>query len=132
MRAINSAQADYNGLNRAYADALATLVDTCPPDLPVPFLSADLDDGGAGMVTKSGYDITLANSVTPLGVAGPADVCTNATMTGYFATADPETAGTTGNRSFATDTGMAVWQDTSGTTLVQPFAAGGTVSALGR
>ena len=132
MRAINSGQADYNGLNRAYAPDLTTLADTCA-DLPVPFISADLDPGAAGgAVTKSGFDVLLGPSVDPASVAGPADVCTNATQTGYFATADPETLGTTGNRAFATDTGMAVWQDTSGTTLAQPFVAGGTISALGR
>jgi type IV pilus assembly protein PilA len=132
MRAINSAQADFNGLNRGYADDTGQLATPCPPELPVPFLSADLDDT-AGPVTKSGFDVVLANSADPVGVAGPNDVCGLGTMTGYYATATPETIGTTGNRAFATDTNMAVWQNINGVPPTQPFAAAPPdITALGR
>ncbi len=129
LRAINSGQADYNGLNRGYADSLENLSALCPPAISVPFISADLDVNG---VVKSGYIVTLLPSVTPAGAAGPPDACTAPTTTGYYATALPETPGTSGNRGFATDTAMALWQDTTGTAPPQPFAAAGTISPLGR
>ena len=64
LRAINSAQADYNGLNRGYADALENLSATCAPAVTIPFISADLD---ANDVVKSGYIINLATSGDPGG-----------------------------------------------------------------
>jgi type IV pilus assembly protein PilA len=132
LRAINSAQADYNGLNRGYADTLVNLATACPPAVTIPFISSDLD---VNDVVKSGYVINLGASVDPAGVAGVDDVCTNATTTAYYATALAETVGTTGNRNFATDTGMSLWQDIGGVqdqAPVQPFTASATVMALGR
>ncbi|MGQ0733432.1 MAG: prepilin-type N-terminal cleavage/methylation domain-containing protein, partial [Acidobacteriota bacterium] len=110
LRAINSAQADYNGLNRGYANDLANLAQTCA-GLTIPFISADLDANG---VVKSGYEVNLVDSVDPAAAVGPDDVCGNASATGYYATAEAESLGTSGNRGFATDTAMALWQDTSG------------------
>jgi prepilin-type N-terminal cleavage/methylation domain-containing protein len=132
LRAINSAQADFNGLNRGYAVDLPHLAAVCAPAITIPFISSDL--AGAVTVTKSGYDVTLGASVTPAAVAGPPDACTTPTQTAYYATAVPETLNTTGNRAFATDTAMALWQDMDGSAgaPVQPFAAAGTISALGR
>jgi type IV pilus assembly protein PilA len=127
MRAINSAQADYNGLNRGYSETLANFA-ACPPVLPVAFISADLDADG---LLKSGYNIDL----DPIGAgAGPNDVCGNDTAGGFYAFATPETIGTSGNRGFATDTNMAVWQDTSGAAPGPPpfVAAPPDVVALGR
>ena len=129
LRAINSAQADYNGLNRGYADSLENLAATCAPAVTVPFISADLN---ATDVVKSGYIINLATSVDPAGAPGPNDACGTATSTGYYATATAETVGTSGNRGFATDTAMALWQDIEGTVPAQPFTATATVYALGR
>jgi type IV pilus assembly protein PilA len=134
LRAINSAQADYNGLNRGYADSLENLATACPPAVPIAFISADLN---ATDVVKSGYVINLGNSVDPPADPSSLDVCGVATTTGYYATALAETVGTSGNRNFATDTGMSLWQDISGTqdlAPIQPFAdnASTTVMALGR
>ncbi len=131
MRAINSAQADYNGLNRGYADSLTSLGTTCAT-LPISFISADLLPSGGTVVTKSGFNVELLASVTPAAVDGPVDVCGNTSKTGYYAKAEPETVGSTGNRAFATDHAMAIWQDTAGTAPVQPFTMGGTISTLGR
>lgn len=130
LRAINSAQADYNALNRGYADDLANLATACPPALPIPFLSADLD---ANAVVKSGYEFNLAASAGS-GASPNQDVCTNAMVTGFYATAEPEAVGTTGNRGFATDTTMSIWQNTDGTGTppAEPFVAGGTTQPLGR
>jgi type IV pilus assembly protein PilA len=131
LRAINSAQADYNGLNRGYAGTLEILSDTCDA-VTVPFISADLNETD---VVKSGYVIAVTDSTDPAAAAGPPDVCTNDSTTGYYATALAETVGTSGNRNFATDTAMALWQDISGTqdqAPEQPFTASTTVMALGR
>jgi type IV pilus assembly protein PilA len=132
LRAINSAQADYNGLNRGYADSLENLATACPPAVTIPFISADLDTTD---VVKSGYVINLGTTVDPAGDVGPVDACGVDSTTGYYATALAETVGTSGNRNFATDTAMALWQDVSGvqdSAPVQPFTASATVTALGR
>jgi type IV pilus assembly protein PilA len=128
LRAIVSAQADYNGLNRGYADDLASLSPVACVAVTTPFLSADLDANG---VVKSGYtfDMTLGT-----GAASGVDVCGNPRATAFYATAEPETVMSTGNRGFATDTNMAVWQNIDGTgnPPVQPFVASATTMALGR
>jgi len=127
LRAIVSAQADYNGLNRAYADDLDDLALTCPA-VAVPFISADLDTDG---VVKSGYIMDIAPGGGLVG-ANPG-ACGEANWTTFYASADPETHLSSGNRAFATDTNMAIWQDTaSGNPPPQPFTAAGSISALGR
>ncbi len=129
LRAIVSAQADYNGLNRGYAPDLASL---SPPAacaaVSTPFISADLN---ADMVVKSGYTFNLTMGT---GAANGVDVCGMARATAFYATAIPETVKSTGNRGFATDTNMAIWQNIDGTGAAppQPFTAGATVMALGR
>ena len=40
LRAVNSAQADYNGLNRGYATGFATLPTICDAVGTVPFISS--------------------------------------------------------------------------------------------
>jgi type IV pilus assembly protein PilA len=133
LRAINSAEADYNSLNRAYSPDLATLGATCA-QVTVPFLAADLT--GPMPVLKSGYNFTLAGATTPPSVAGPNDMCGAATVTGYYAAAVPQTPQTTGNRAFSTNTLMAIWQNAGAPTapteadmLAAPTA---TIAPLGR
>jgi type IV pilus assembly protein PilA len=131
LRAIVSAQADYNGLNRGYADDIATLsvIPVACTAVTTPFLSADLD---ANLVVKSGYEFLLR--IGTGGAANGLDVCGLAKATSFYASAEPETYGSTGNRGFATDTNMAVWQsiDGTGTPPMDPFVAGATTMALGR
>ena len=126
VRAIISAQADYNGLNRGYATDLADLSALCT-GMTVPFISPDLSTNG---IAKSGYAFVLANGAG--GVAGPNDCNGTATSTTFYATATPQSVGTTGNRAFASDVGSAIWQDTTGVPPAQPFVAGGTISPLGQ
>jgi type IV pilus assembly protein PilA len=128
LRAIVSAEADYNGLNRGYADDLASLATPCP-NQTVPFISADLNVNG---VTKSGYIFTLAAGNGA--VAGPNDCNGTGTQTAFYATALPETIGTSGNRAFATNTAAAIWQDTDANNgaPTEPFTLGGTVSPIGQ
>jgi type IV pilus assembly protein PilA len=118
LRAINSAQADFNALNRGYSGDLGFLATACPPVLEVPFLSADLD---ANAVVKSGYEFNLALDAGNGAIAHVnTDVCGQAMVTGFYGTAEPETVGTTGNRGFATNTAMALWQNTDGTGTPPP------------
>ncbi len=42
-------------------------------------------------------------------------------MTGYYATAIPETVGSTGTRGFATNNAFTVFQDTGGAAPTEPF-----------
>jgi hypothetical protein len=63
---------------------------------------------------------------------GPADCLARATIPGYYATARPQTHGTTGTRSFAVNAGNTIWQDTSNTVLPDPLplVAAGTVAPV--
>ena len=125
-RAMVSAEADYWGLNRGYATTLNALAALCP-SMTVPFISPDLAVNGA---IKSGFVFTLANGAG--GVAGPNDCNGTASSTSFYATAVPQTLGTTGNRAFASNVGSAIWQNTAGTAPPEPFTAGGTITPLGR
>ena len=131
LRAVVSAQADYNGLNRAYADDLADLATICAA-VTTPFISADLNVDG---VIKSGYVFDL----TPGGsAANPvAGTCGEANAAGFYASATPQTVASSGNRGFATNANMAVWQNIAGTgtppTMVEMAAVpSATVMPLGR
>jgi type IV pilus assembly protein PilA len=126
IRMIVSAQQDYRGLNNGYADTLAALAATCAK-LAVPFLPADLSTNG---VTKSGYVFSVVPGADS--VPGPADVCGRATNERFYATAVPQDVGSTGTRAFAVDVGLVIWQNMAGTAPPQPFAASGTISALGK
>jgi len=129
MRAINSGQATYaaSAAGGGYAVTLPTLALPCglAPG-GAPFLSQDLTTGAS--VLKSGYTIVLANGAG--GVAGPNDCNGTATSTAYYATAAPATVGTTGQRAFATNNSMTVWQDTTGVPPGEPFAIGATITPI--
>ena len=126
-RAIVSAEVDYWGVARGYATDLATLATACPGVGAVAYISPDLGTNG---VIKSGYTFTLANGAG--GVAAPQDCNGTASSTTFYATAVPQTLGTTGNRAFASNVGAAIWQNTAGTAPPEPFVAAGTISPLGR
>jgi hypothetical protein len=95
--------------------------------MTVPFISPDLAVNGTA---KSGYTFTLANGLG--GVPGPNDCNGTATSTTFYASATPQSLGTTGNRAFASNVGSAIWQDTTGTPPTEPFTAGGTIAPLGQ
>jgi type IV pilus assembly protein PilA len=124
MRAIISAQMDYDSMNRGYATDLATLAAGCPGST-IPFITPDLGNNGA---FKSGYTFVLAAGM--LAVAGPNDCNGTATQTDFYATATPLSFGSTGKRGFASNGSAAIWQDTGGAPPVEPFTVGGTISPL--
>jgi type IV pilus assembly protein PilA len=126
MRAVISAQADFQSLTRGYADDLATLAATCP-GFTAPFISADLS---ANDIEKSGYRFAVAAGD---GAVASADDCFgNATQTTYYASAVPVSVGVSGLRGFATNVAGAVWQDTSGAAPGEPFALTATVGPIQR
>ena len=126
LRAIVSAEVDYNGFNRGYATSLATLATACP-GMSVAFISADLAANG---VTKNGFRYAVL--VGAGAIAGPHDCNGGATQSAYYASAVPVSVGMTGSRAFATNQISAMWQDTSGVAPAEPFTPGPTVSLLGR
>ncbi len=126
LRAINSSQSTYasSAAQGGYATLLATLALRCGATGDG-FISADL---GLDPSTKSGYLVTLANGA---GAAVAANDCNGtASSTVYYAHAEPLTVGSTGQRSFATNQGGTIWQNTLGAIIAEPFAVAGTVNVI--
>ena len=124
LRAVVSAQTDFHGLHRGYADDLATLASACP-GVTTPFISTDLN---ANNVEKSGYEFVVGPGLGAL--AGPNDCFGNVSQSAFYATAVPASPGTSGLRAFATNVAGAVWQDTSGAPPMEPFTVSPTVAPL--
>ncbi len=80
------------------------------------FISADR--GLSNTPAKSGYDFAMTNS-TGAG-AGPTNCLAGVTISAYYASAEPQTHGTTGTRSFAVNAGNTIWQNTSATAPAEP------------
>jgi len=89
------------------------------------FISADL--GSSAAPRKSGYNFAMGAGIA---AAGPNDCLGRPTIAGYYATATPQTFGSTGTRAFAVSLGSTIWQNTGATPPAQPFATGGTVSPI--
>ena len=90
------------------------------------FISRDL--GQSATPQKSGYNFAMTGR--PGSLPGPSDCNGTATVSGWYATAVPQTIGTTGNRGFAVDTNNTIWQDTAGVAPITPFTASSTVSQI--
>jgi type IV pilus assembly protein PilA len=116
LRALNSAQMAYSGScgRNFYSPTVARLV-------AGEFASPDM-----GLSRKSGFDFALTPGT---GVAGGPDCAGQATQTRYYASATPASL-STGRRGFATSTGGAIWQDTSGVAPTEPFAPTADVSVI--
>jgi len=128
LRAVTSAEASYSSAagNGGNAILLATLALACPGGTQG-FISADLKTDPS---VKSGYNIVLANGAAAV---GPADCNTTLTNFGYYATAIPVSPGTSGSRSFATDAGGTIFQDTAaGGAAAPPYplTTAGTVKPI--
>jgi hypothetical protein len=105
LRAINSAQSTYSAScgGNGYAQTLADLA-KAPAGSTQGFISPDLNADG---VVKSGYAVNLdpgAGAADVMAAAATCNTAANAAVSTYFATANPSNRGTTGQRSFATDT----------------------------
>jgi prepilin-type N-terminal cleavage/methylation domain-containing protein len=130
LRSINSAQATYSAAaaGGGYALDLPTLGEACGTGTQ-PFLSPDLT--GVAPVMKSGYTVDMGPGAG-VGV-GPTDCNGEPSQTAYYASAEPVTPDSTGVRSFATNQGGTVWQDSApagGAAPTEPFAVAGTVGPI--
>ncbi|MEI6246689.1 MAG: prepilin-type N-terminal cleavage/methylation domain-containing protein [Acidobacteriota bacterium] len=100
----------------AYATSL-TILGTPSPGTTESFLSPDLTSSATP--GKAGYNFTLGPGAgaTP----GPNDCNGTATQTTFYATAVPQTFGTTGSRSFAVNSAGTVWMNFVATPPTEPF-----------
>ncbi len=127
MKVVNSSQVAYSAScgNNGYAGSYVIL-GTPAPGTNVGFISPDL--GTIAAPVKSGYDFPAMTAGT--GVAGPNDCNGSATNTAYYASAVPQTFGTTGGRSFATNAANTVWQVNAAAAPAEPFAVSATVTVI--
>ena len=89
-----------------------------------PFISADL--GSVLAPQKAGYNFTMGAGAG--NAVGPTDClpAANPTNSTYYATAIPQTFGSTGTRSFAVNAGNTIWQVNAAAAPAEPFAAPAT------
>ena len=118
LRAINSAESTFSsscGAN-GYAQSLDDLAKP-PTGSTAGFISPDLATNG---VTKSGYIVNLAGDTSAATITVASKTCNGSTadaLSAYFAEAHPVTVGSTGQRSFGTDTRGTIYFDNTGATL---------------
>jgi prepilin-type N-terminal cleavage/methylation domain-containing protein len=131
LRTINSSQQAFSSScgNGFYSPTLLVL-GTAPITGGTPFISPDLGVS-ASPVTKSGYSVVMVGPVAVPAATLPA--CNGAAAatlaSGFYANADPLSAGSTGTRYFWTNTLGTVFQDTAGAIVwnqvaTAPAAAG--------
>jgi len=120
LKVVTSSEVAYSAScgQNAYAVSFVVL-GTPAPGTTSGFISADL--GRVAAPQKSGYNFTLAAGAGA--AAGPLDCNGAATQTAYYSTAIPQTFGTTGSRSFATNAANTVWQVNAAAAPAEPFAA---------
>jgi type IV pilus assembly protein PilA len=126
LRAINSAESTYSSScgGNGYAQSLEDLA-KAPGTSNAGFISPDLGTTG---VNKSGYVVNLLpdSATVVTAAANTCNIAANPAVAGYFGEAHPQTIGSSGQRSFATDTRGTIFFDNTGTTFPQPIAAAST------
>ena len=110
LRAISSAESTFSSScgGSGYAQSLNDLAKP-PTGSTAGFISPDLATNG---VTKSGYLINVAGDTGAVTVTVAANTCNAAAadaVSAYYAEAHPVTVGSTGQRSFATDTRATIF-----------------------
>ena len=125
LRAINSAESTYSAscASGGYAQALADLA-KAPAGSNQAFISPDLATDPAN---KSGYTVSLTLETGAATVTTAANTCNtsaNDAVASFWAGAIPITVGSTGTRSFATDTRGTLFQDNTGAAIANPIPAG--------
>ncbi len=117
LRAINSAQSTFSSScgGNGYAPTL-TVLNTPPAPGQASFISPDLNVNG---VIKSGFVVNLDTDTGAVIVTAQAATCNNSAnaMSSYYAEAHPVTVGSTGQRSFATDTRGTIYYENLGTII---------------
>ena len=127
LRAINSAESTYSSScgGNGYAQSLEDLSKT-PSTSTAGFISPDLATTG---VVKSGYVVKLAKDSGATDVTLAAATCNAATansQSAYFAEAHPSTVGSSGQRSFGTDTRGTIFFNNTGATFATPIPSTAT------
>jgi prepilin-type N-terminal cleavage/methylation domain-containing protein len=114
LRAVNSGQISYSaGAGQGgYATSLPILGTACAGGAQG-FISPDMAQ--ATPFVKSGFNVNYVD----VGVAGPLDCNGAATTTNYYASAEPATVGSTGQRAFATSASGTIFFDTTGVAPLQ-------------
>lgn len=118
LRSINSAQSTFSsscGAN-GYAQTLDDLA-LPPTGSTAGFISPDLATNG---VNKSGYVVNLASDTSAATITAASKTCNGSSddaVSAYFAEAHPVTVGSTGQRSFGTDTRGTIYYDNTGATM---------------
>jgi type IV pilus assembly protein PilA len=115
VRAINSSEATYASscAGGAYADALTSLGSAALGGAT--FISPDL--GSATTVLKSGYNVTLGHGTTAITATNAVTCNETFGYADYVAAATPLTLGSTGQRSFGTDSRGTIFFDNTGATF---------------
>ena len=118
LRAINSAESTYSSScgGNGYAQSLDDLA-LAPAPSSQGFISPDLSTNG---VTKSGYVVNVAGDTGAVTVTPKAQTCNAAAadaVSAYYAEAHPVTVGSTGQRSFATDTRGTIYYKNDGSVI---------------
>lgn len=123
LRAINSAESTYSSScgGNGYAVTLNDLA-KAPAGSTQGFVSPDLATNG---VTKSGYIVNLAADTSASVVTVASQTCNGAAadaVAAYFAEAHPVTVGSTGQRSFGTDSRGTIYYKNDGSTIAAGMA----------
>ncbi len=119
VRAVNSAQVTYAAScgGGGYANNLADLAKK-PSATSQAFISPDLDPGANPKVTKSGYDFELVAGATAKPVLLAANTCNmTPSFADYHVSATPTEAGSTGQRSFASNNSGTIYQNFAGASI---------------
>jgi prepilin-type N-terminal cleavage/methylation domain-containing protein len=127
LRAINSSESTYSSscASNGYAQKLADLA-LAPPGSTAAFISPDI---ALDPSVKSGYSISLAAQAAAVVVTLAANTCNgaaNPAVSAYWAGAVPVTIGSSGQRSFATDSRGTIFVNNTGAALANPIPAGAT------
>ena len=123
LRAVNAAEAVFASScgGRGFAQSLADLA-KAPPSSSQGFISPDLATNG---VIKSGYIVNVSADASVTTVLPAAATCNGSTgdsVSSYFAEAHPASVGSTGQRSFATDSRGAIYFQGSGAPIAPGMA----------
>ena len=125
LRAVNSAESTFSSScgGNGYASSLTQLATA--PSGGSGFISPDLASNG---VAKSGYYVNVSGDSGATTVTAQASTCNNvgASVSAYFAEDHPQSVGSSGQRSFGTDTRGTIFFDNTGATFTSPLASTAT------
>jgi type IV pilus assembly protein PilA len=127
LRAINAAESTYSSScgGNGYAQTLDDLARP-PSGSNQGFISPDLSTNG---VIKSGYAVNVSADASAVSITPASRTCNGSAsdaVSSYFAEAHPVAVGSTGQRSFGTDSRGTIYFTFDGSTLA-PGLAGGSV-----